>query len=81
MEKLCRYTHLTVQFKECLKKQCQPHGRVNCSLCLSPFKLQVNGLSLISGGYPHSTSGCLRDPRSYTHEGGWTMPGEVLELG
>ena len=52
----------------------QQHGRVRCSLDLSPFELRLNRHSLISWRYPHSTTGCLRDPRSYTSEGGWTGP-------
>ena len=50
----------------------QQHGRVSCSLCFSSSELQLNGHSLTNGGYSNSTTGCLRDPHSYTSEGWWT---------
>ena len=50
------------------------------TLCLSP-QIQLNGHSLISGGYPHSTSGGQRDLCSCTSEDEWTTPGEVVEIG
>ena len=51
------------------------------SLDLSHFRLQLNGLSLINRGHRNSTTGHLRDPCSYTSEGGWTAPKEVVEIG
>ena len=60
---------------------CQQHGRVSCSLYLSCFKLQLNGHSLINGGYSHSTTRWLRDPCCYTSKVGWTTPGELVEIG
>ena len=63
-----------------LREGCQEHGGASCSLYLSLFELQVNGHSLTNGRYPHRTTGCLRDPHSYTSEGGWTGSLEVVEL-
>ena len=50
----------------------QQHSWVSCSLCLSPSKWQLNGHSLTNRGYPHSTTGHLRDPCSYTSDDGGT---------
>ena len=48
---------------------------------LSPFELQLIGLSSVNKGYPHSTSGHLRELHCYTSEGGWTSRQEEVEIG
>ena len=65
---MCRYC--TMELQNSLGRSAK--WWMSYSLCPSLFKLQLNGHSLISGGYQHSTSGSLRDPCSYTSEGGWT---------
>ena len=62
-------------------QRCQQYGGVSCSLYPSGFELHLNRGSLTNGGYPESTTGCLRDPCSYTSEGDGLGLWEVVEIG